>query len=74
MCSIVLHNGPPISITPPNHVVLRVDTASPHEGQHGHERHQALQGRHRRRVPLPRFVNIGDLIKIDTRTGEYWSG
>jgi len=39
--------------------------------QHGHQRHQALQGRYRRRVPLPAFVNIGDLIKIDTRTGEY---
>ena len=54
VCSIVLHNNQPISITPPNHVVLagRILRAG-REGQHGHQRHQALQGRHRRRVPLP---------------------
>ena len=29
VCSIVLHNGTPISITPPNHVVLRVEYCEP---------------------------------------------
>ena len=72
VCSIVLAQQPADQhhAAEPRRAAGRILRAG-RQGQHGHQRHQALQGGNRRRVPLPLFVNIGDLIKIDTRTGEY---
>ena len=39
MCSVTFWNDRPISISPPNHMVLRVEYAEPGAGQHGHQRH-----------------------------------
>ncbi len=41
------------------------------QGRHRHVRQQARHAGDRRKVTVPLFVNVGDVIKVDTRTGEY---
>ncbi|MDH4273502.1 MAG: elongation factor P [Gammaproteobacteria bacterium] len=74
VCIITLWNGLPLSIVPPNHVSLKVvetdpgvrgDTAS------GGGKPATLETGAVVKVPL--FVEIGETIKVDTRTGEYVS-
>jgi elongation factor P len=72
VCSIVLYNNGPISITPPNHVVLRVEYCEPGaRGNTATNVQKPCKVDTGAEFPCPAFVNIGDLIKIDTRTGEY---
>jgi elongation factor P len=72
VCSIVLHNNQPISITPPNHVVLRVEYCEPGvKGNTATNVTKPCKVDTGAEFPCPAFVSIGDLIKIDTRTGEY---
>ena len=72
VCSIVLHNNQPISITPPNHVVLRVEYCEPGaKGNTATNVCKPCKVETGAEFPCPFFVNIGDLIKIDSRTGEY---
>jgi elongation factor P len=75
MCTVILWNDNPISITPPNHVVLEVADTDPGlkgdtAGTSGKPATMTT-GVLVQQVPL--FVNIGDKLKIDTRTGEYVS-
>jgi len=74
ICIITLWNGVPLSVTPPNHVVLRVVQTDP--GLRGDttgraEKPATLETGAVVRVPL--FVETGELIKVDTRTGTYVS-
>ncbi|HWP94324.1 MAG TPA: elongation factor P [Gammaproteobacteria bacterium] len=73
--SVLLWNGAPLSVTPPAHVVLRVTRCEPGvkgDTASGNVTKPALlETGAEVRVPL--FVNEGDLIKVDTRTGEYIS-
>jgi len=72
VCNIVLHNNTPISITPPNHVVLRVEYCEPGaKGNTATNVTKPCKVETGAEFGCPFFVNIGDLIKIDTRTGEY---
>ncbi|MFZ1937328.1 MAG: elongation factor P [Thermoguttaceae bacterium] len=72
VCSIVLHNGQPISMTPPNHVVLRVEYCEPGaKGNTATNVTKPCKVETGAEFGCPFFVNIGDLIKIDSRTGEY---
>ncbi len=72
VCSVVLHNGSPISITPPNHVVLRVEYCEPGaKGNTATNVCKPCKVETGAEFPCPFFVAIGDMIKIDTRTGEY---
>ena len=71
-CSMVLFNGRPISITPPNHVVLKVEYCEP--GARGNTATNVTKPckvETGAEFPCPSFVEMGELIKIDTRTGEY---
>lgn len=69
---VTFHNGVPISVSPPNHVVLEVEYCEP-----GAKGNTATNVTKPARVPtgaefnVPIFIKIGDQIKIDTRTGEY---
>ncbi len=74
MCTVTLWNSAPISVTPPNFVTLKVvetdpgvrgDTAS------GGTKPAALETGAVVKVPL--FLEQGETIKVDTRTGEYVS-
>ncbi len=74
ICTVTLWNGAPISITPPNHVVLKVEDTDPGvrgDTAQGGSKPATLETGAVLQVPL--FVDIGDLIKVDTRTGEYIS-
>lgn len=73
-CMLILWNGNPIGVTPPNFVELEVVDTDP--GLKGDT--QGTGGKPATlttgavvRVPL--FLQIGEVIKVDTRTGEYVS-
>ena len=73
-CIVTLYNGAPLAVTPPNQVVMEVVETDP-----GLRGDTATGGTKPAKlatgavVKVPLFMNVGDLIKIDTRTGEYLS-
>jgi len=74
VCVVTIYNGAPLSVTPPNFVVLQITQTDPGlkgDTAQGGTKAATLETGATVRVPL--FVNEGDLIKIDTRTGEYVS-
>jgi elongation factor P len=74
VCIVTLWNGVPLAVTPPNSVVLRVTETEPGirgDTATGGTKPATLETGAVVRVPL--FVDIGDLVKVDTRTGEYLS-
>ena len=72
MYQVVLWNDAPISVIPPNFVELEVTDTDP-----GLKRDTAQGGTKPAKlssgavVKVPLFVNIGDVLRVDTRTGEY---
>ncbi|MFK5971550.1 MAG: elongation factor P [Candidatus Marithrix sp.] len=73
-CIVTLWNNQPIAITPPNFVNLKVSDTDPGlrgDTSGGGNKAATLETGAVIRVPL--FINIGDLIKVDTRNGEYLS-
>jgi elongation factor P len=74
MCSITLWNGQPLTVTPPNFVILAITETDPGvkgDTSGGGGKPATLETGAVVRVPL--FVQIGDLIKVDTRTSTYLS-
>ncbi len=71
-CSMVLYNGQPITLTPPNHVELKVEYCDPGvRGDTATNVTKPVKVETGAEFTCPSFVNIGDIIRIDTRTGEY---
>jgi elongation factor P len=71
---LTLFNGSPISIAPPNFVTLKIAESDPGvkgDTASGGGKPATLETGAVIRVPL--FVEEGDIIKVDTRTGEYAS-
>ncbi|WP_455233991.1 elongation factor P [Thiogranum longum] len=71
-CMVTLWNGDPISVTPPNFVFLKVTETDPGvrgDTSGGGGKPATLETGAVVRVPL--FIDIDELIKVDTRTGEY---
>ena len=69
---VTLYNDSPINVTPPNFVELEVTETDPGlkgDTAQGGSKPATLTSGAVVRVPL--FVNIGDVLKVDTRTGEY---
>ncbi len=69
---VTLYNDSPINVTPPNFVELEVTETDPGvkgDTAQGGSKPATLSSGAVVRVPL--FVNIGDVLKVDTRTGEY---
>ena len=74
VCQVTLWNEAPISVVLPNFVELEVTETDPGikgDTAQGGSNPATLSTGATIRVPL--FVNIGDVLKIDTRTGEYVS-
>jgi elongation factor P len=72
LCEVTLWNGAPIAVTPPNFVVLAVTDTDPGvrgDTSGGGGKPATLETGTVVRVPL--FIEIGDILRIDTRTGEY---
>jgi elongation factor P len=71
---VTLWNGRPISVQPPNFVELKIVETDPGvrgDTSGGGGKPAKLETGAVVRVPL--FVNQDEIIKVDTRTGEYAS-
>lgn len=71
-CEVTLWNGVPLAVTPPNFVILAVTDTDPGvrgDTSGGGNKPATLETGAVVRVPL--FIEIGETLKIDTRTGEY---
>ena len=74
VCSVTLYNGQPISVTPPNFVHLKVADTDPGlrgDTSSGGTKAATMETGAVIRVPL--FINVSEVLKVDTRTGEYVS-
>lgn len=72
VCLVTLWNGQPLSVSPPNHVVLEIVETDPGvrgDTSSGGNKPAKLETGAVVRVPL--FVDQGESIRVDTRTGEY---
>lgn len=74
ICQVTLYNGAPLSVEPPNFVILRIVETDPGlkgDTSGGGGKPATLETGAVVRVPL--FVQTDELIKVDTRSGEYVS-
>ena len=71
-CVVTLFNGNPLLVTPPNHVELEIVETDPglrgDTAQGGTKPAKLKTGTV---VKVPLFLDQGDVIKVDTRSGEY---
>lgn len=73
-CIVTLWNGQPISVTPPNFVELEVVETDPGlKGDTAGTGGKPVTLSTGAVVKVPLFVQIGEVIKVDTRSGEYVS-
>ena len=71
-CHVMFYNGRPIGVTLPNAVDLKVIKCDPGvrgDTVSGAMKPATLESGYTLNVPL--FINEGDVLKIDTRSGEY---
>ncbi|MDF1693116.1 MAG: elongation factor P [Zhongshania sp.] len=72
VCTVTLYNGAPLSVTPPNFVELPIVETDPgvkgDTAQGGTKPAYLSTGAV---VKVPLFLSEGEVIKVDTRTGEY---
>lgn len=74
ICIVTLWNGSPLSVAPPNFVILKIADTDPGlrgDTSGGGTKPATLETGAVVRVPL--FLEIGDSIKVDTRNAEYVS-
>jgi elongation factor P len=74
VCIITLWNGVPLTVEPPNTVTLKIVETDPGlkgDTSGGGGKPATLETGAVVRVPL--FIQIGEVIKVNTRTGEYIS-
>jgi elongation factor P len=71
-CQMLLFNGRPVSVTPPAHVELKVEYCDPGaRGDTATNVTKPVKLETGAEILAPLFINIGNVLKIDTRTGEY---
>ena len=69
---MLLFNNNPITIEPPNHMVLKVEYCEPAvRGDTATKLTKPVKLETGAEVICPAFIEMGDMIKVDTRTGEY---
>lgn len=74
LCNVILWNDEPLQVLPPNFATLSVKDTDPGvkgDTASGATKPATLETGAVVRVPL--FIQIGELIKVDTRTGTYVS-
>ena len=72
MCKICSYNGSVFSVEPPMFVELEIsDTEPGFKGDTATGATKPATVETGAQVAVPLFVNIGDKVQIDTRTGEY---
>ena len=73
-CILTLWNGAPIAVTPPNFVELEIVETDPGlKGDTAGTGGKPATLTTGAVVKVPLFVQIGEVIKVDTRSGEYVS-
>jgi elongation factor P len=71
-CTLMVFNNNPIAVTAPNHVVLKVEYTEPAvRGNTATNVQKPVKLETGGEIQAPAFVDIGDYLRIDTRTGEY---
>jgi len=72
VCQMTLYNGNPITMSPPNHVELKIEYCEPGaKGDTATNVTKPAKMETGAEIIVPAFVNMSDVIKVDTRTGEY---
>ena len=72
VCQMMLFNGTPVTMTPPNQVVLTVEYCEPAvKGNTATNVTKPVKVETGAEFQCPAFIEIGNIVKIDTRTGEY---
>jgi elongation factor P len=74
ICTVTLWNGEPLSVTPPNFVELKIVQCDPGlrgDTAQGGTKPATLETGAVVKVPL--FVEEGETVKVDTRSGDYVS-
>ncbi|WP_039906931.1 MULTISPECIES: elongation factor P [Candidatus Regiella] len=71
-CILTLWNGQPIAVTPPNFVELEIVETDPGlKGDTAGSGGKPATLSTGAVVKVPLFVQIGEIVKVDTRSGEY---
>ncbi len=69
---VVFWNGSEISVTPPFHVELKVTYTEPGaKGNSTGNVQKPATVQTGAEISVPTFINVDDIIRIDTRTGDY---
>lgn len=72
ICNVTLYNGQPIVVDPPSHVELKVEYCDPGaRGDTATNVTKPVKLETGGEIQAPIFIQIGNVIKVDTRTGEY---
>ncbi len=72
LCTMMLFNGVPITMSPPNHVEMKVVECEPGaKGDTATNVTKPAKVETGGEFIVPGFIKEGNVIKIDTRTGEY---
>ena len=72
VCSMMLFNNNAIAVTPPNHVALKIEFCEP--GIRGNTATNVTKSAKLEtgaEIIVPNFVEMNEMVRIDTRTGEY---
>ena len=71
-CTMTLYNGNPITMSPPNHVEMEIVECAPGaKGDTATNVTKPAKVETGAEIIVPGFIKEGNVIKIDTRTGEY---
>jgi elongation factor P len=69
---MLLYNGNPISMEPPQHMALLVEYAEPAvRGNTATNLTKPVKLETGAEILVPAFIEQGETVKVDTRTGEY---
>ena len=71
-CDMLLYNGNPVAVTPPNHIELEVVECEPGaKGDTATNVTKPAKVETGAEFQVPIFIKVGNVIKVDTRTGDY---
>ncbi len=71
-CQMTIYNGNPITMSPPNQVELKIEYCEPAaKGDTATNVTKPAKVETGAEILVPAFVSMSDVIKVDTRTGEY---
>lgn len=71
-CQVITFDNNPISVQAPNHVILQVEFTEPApKGNTATGVSKPVQLETGAEILAPAFINTGDWLRVDTRTGDY---